>query len=27
LEDATDQTGYAELSDERAAFRECKLLQ
>ena len=27
LEDATDKTGYAALSDERAALRECKLLQ
>jgi hypothetical protein len=27
LEDATDKTGYAALSDERAAIRECKWLQ
>jgi len=27
LEDATDKTGYAALSDERAALRECKWLQ
>jgi hypothetical protein len=27
LEDATDKTGYAVLSDERAAIRECKWLQ
>ena len=26
LEDATDKTGYAALSDERAAIRECKWL-
>lgn len=27
LEDATDKTGYAVLSDERAVIRECKWLQ
>jgi hypothetical protein len=27
LEDVTDKTGYAALSDERAAIRECKWLQ
>ena len=27
LEDGTDKTGYAALSDERAAIRECKWLQ
>jgi hypothetical protein len=27
LEDATDKSGYAALSDERGVIRECKALQ